>query len=1161
MRLKRVRIFGFKTFADRTEFDLSGGVVAVVGPNGCGKSNLVDAILWGLGEGNARALRAQTGQDVIFSGSPKRKPVGFAEVTLLFDNEDGALPIDTPEVAITRRLTRAGDSEYSINKRVCRQRDIYDLLADSGLGRAGYAIVGQKEIDSALSASADDRRAWVDEAAGVQRYRTRKIESQRRLSQAKEHLERVHDILRELESQREPLKEEAEEAIRYKSLSASLREVEIGLLVQEIALATADFEEAERRLVESARLSREEVERAGRLEGQSRIALVRLGEVEAELELLRQGHQKLLTQLERLQADRRLAEQRLETIHEQETGLEGDAVGAEARIREAEAEHQETTLRAAEAATALSRLREELAGVGDAAKALANELKVAEEELERARRIQTLRLKAEAEEEHRANRRKLIKRELDGINATLPDLEAAIEEARNAWQEVASAGMSRQSGIEEAERAIARIVREEEADAAEVRKAMAERASLEGRKRGIEATIDAHEGLAQGPRAVMEAVERRLLDGRYIPVGEAVEAERDVALAIETALGGSANDLICDDPQDAKRAIEWLKANRAGRATFQPIPLMRTYERSYELKRMLGERGVVGVASDLVQCAGRNRPVIESLLGRVVIVETIDDALKLARTAGWSRLVTLEGEVVHSGGAVSGGQTRNQSYGLVQRKADLIEIEDELARLGTKIRDFEGRSADRRRKKDEFVRQAEALRNNSKENQSEVQQAHAFLQTLEGERKSALKEREKLERERSELDGLHRELPEVDVPAAEQRRDTALKAVAAKSADAEVAEQRLREAEDRDRHAKSQLEASTRRVRAAYEAEQIRARRAGNLGPEKERLQQEVARIQHEREQTEVQIADSEAKVEKAREARHLLQEEATELSTQAREARENAVVVGNAAHQSEVARTRADAKRTSATLRLADEYGLTYEMASSGELPAVPEDAQTIVNRLRREIRAMGDVNLGAIEAFERLSQRFEELGAQSRDIEDGMAQVEAAIRELDKLTRDRFLNTFAALEIEFSLAYQKLFGGGEGKIALSEPDNVLESGIDLLITLPGKRRQPLQLLSGGERSLAAMAFLFALLKVKPSPLVVLDEVDAPLDGRNVERFASALQDLTDRTQFIVITHNHTTIVSAGVLIGVAMQEPGISMLLPVRLPDAVQISNGPTV
>jgi len=1153
MRLKRVRIFGFKTFADRTEFSLEGGVVAVVGPNGCGKSNLVDAILWGLGEGNSRHLRAATSQDVIFSGSSNRKPVGFAEVNLLFDNEDGALPVDTPEVSINRKLNRSGDSEYSINKQPCRLRDIYDLLADSGLGRAGYAIVGQKEIDSALSASAEDRRAWVDEAAGVQRYRARKVESQRRLASANDHLSRVADILRELEGQREPLREEAEIAQRYKSLVASLREIEIGLLVDEIARAIAEIKEQEARLEDSAKVSHSERLRAESLDRKVQDAGFAISELERELDTIRSLQQGSLTAIERSEANRRLLEQRLASLSEQGKSLADDGEGVAKRIAEAEAENSELRRESEGQAEALANLQIEVAGAGEESQRLRAILKKAESELETGRAAHARRLRLEAAESHAKDRKKQVEREIKGIDEAIPELEEAIAGAQAEFERLAKAGEDRHGAIKAAEAKLLEIRQAEERDAQNVRKSLADKASLEGRRRGIEATIDAHEGLTQGSRAVLEAVERNLIQGEYIAVGEAVETDREYALAIETALGASSNDLICADQSEAKRAIEWLKHHRAGRATFQPIPLMRPVEPSFELRRLLGEKGILGRASELVSCRGAHRPVIDSLLGRVVIVEDLDTALRFAKTSGWSRMVTLDGEVVHGSGAVTGGQTSRQGYGVVQRKADLAELGEQLEKLEKVVREFDTRSS--RRNQDRLRVEAEiaAVRTEMSASQGEINEARSYLQTLSDEKRSSDRSREKLIKEIEALDApAGEEVAAVDIPALEGARDAALRELAGKSADAEQAEIRLREGESLLHQARARLQAGERRLSAAREAEDSRAKRLQNLEPEK-------LRIQAEREVTEAALAeamqskaDADRRFEKAQIDRRGLLEESLRLSEEAKAARANAQAVADAAHHAELARTRAESKKAASLQRIFEEYSITEEeaIAQQGQ-HEVPLDATSVVARFRREIRSMGDVNLGAIEAFERLSTRFDELEAQQNDILEGIAQVESGIRELDKLTRDRFMTTFAGVEVAFSEMFQKLFGGGEGRIALTDPEHVLDTGIDLLITLPGKKRQPLQLLSGGERSLSAMAFLFALLKVKPSPLVVLDEVDAPLDGRNVERFAETLRDFTDNTQFIVITHNQTTMESANVLLGVTMQDPGISMLVPAQLPS----------
>jgi len=1152
MRLKRVRLYGFKTFADRTEFSLEGGVVAVVGPNGCGKSNLVDAILWGLGEGSARQLRAQTGQDVIFSGAKGRKPVGYAEVTLIFDNEDRALPIDASEVSITRKLTRGGDGEYHINGQSCRLRDVHDLLADSGLGRAGYAIVGQKEIDAALSASAEDRRAWVDEAAGVQRYRARKVEALRRLATAQDHLQRVADVIRELEEQAGPLRGEAETARRFRELQTQLRAVEVGLLVHEAAEGLREMENFEAKIAEAERLAEAETLRATSLEAEVRKTGGEVSEIELEMDSVRGLQQGSLTALERAEADLRLAAERGRSLDALEATLTADGEAANERLAEAEADASHTKEAHTEDERIFLELRTSLAGVGQEARDLTQALVEAERNLARTREAESRRLREEAARGHREVRRIAIRRELAGIASTLPDIEAGLAEADTAVEAARDALAAAQKAPKAIETAMADIRAEEEKDARSVRQAMAEKATMEGRRRGIEATLDAHEGLTQGTRAVLEASERGILSAKYVAVGEAVEADRDVALAIETALGGSANDLIVEHDSDAKAAIAWLKEHRAGRCTFQPIPLMRPSEPSFEFRRLLNERGVVGRASELVSCAPAHRPVIDSLLGRIIIVEDIDDALRHARTSGWSRLVTLDGEVVHSGGAVTGGQHARAGYGLVQRKAELGDLQNEIERLDRAVREFDGRSAKRSQRLEAERAALVEAQKATRTTAAELDEALAFARGLNEEKRLAERERERLQRELDGHDGDEVATQPVDLAGAETQRDEALRALAAKSADAEQAEARLREAEARVAQSQARYLAAERRLAGARAGEADRARRLEGLAPEREEAKAAGERAAEIREHARTNRAEADARLAMLAEARKERLEASLRLSEEAKHARDNAVGVADGIHKAELGRARADSRRAAALQRLAEEYNLDEEQADAqaGQVE-LPEDALSVVNRLRRDLRAMGDVNLGAIEAFERLDARLSELTGQQEDVLSGIAGVEASIRELDKLTRDKFADTFVRVRDEFAIMFLQLFGGGEGVLSLTDPEKMLESGIDISVTLPGKRRQALNLLSGGERSLCTVALLFALLRVRPSPLVVLDEVDAPLDGRNVERFANTLADFTEHTQFIVITHNPTTIERAPIWLGVTMQE-GVSMLLPTKVGDS---------
>jgi chromosome segregation protein len=1152
MRLKRVRIFGFKTFADRTEFDLDGGLVAVVGSNGCGKSNLVDAILWGLGEGNSRQLRAGTGTDVIFNGSAKRKPIGFAEVTLFFDNEDGVLPIDSAEVSVTRRLTRSGDSEYRINKTVCRQRDVFELFADSGLGRAGYAIVGQREIDSALSASAEERRGWVDEAAGVQRYRARKTEAQRRLAAAKTHLERTADILRELEHQREPLRNEAEVAKRYKSVLTSLRQVETDLLMLEVVKAVREAAEHGLRVDETLRLSDLEAQRTEKIDVQIKATGEKISELEQEMDAIRSAQQGHLTAIERADADLRLAAQRLSSLDSTEDELGGEAETHAARIAEAEAEVVLASDEATKEAAGLESAYALEANSGEEAKAVTVSLKAIDVRLNEAKAHEAKRLRQAAEYAHRQDRIGQAKRELAGIVSSETDLAEAVTSAEVSEAE-AKAGREEQQKLREAhEQAIRGLLQEEDQAAAAQRKALGERASLEGRIRGLEATLESHEGLSQGPRAVLDAAKRNILSGSYTPVGEAVVTDPEVALAIETALGGAVNDLIVDDETEAKEAIAWLKQNRAGRATFQPIPLMRVQEPGGDLLNLLRSAGVVGRAADLVKVPAKFRPVIESLLGRVVVTETLDDALQLARGRGrpFSRIVTLEGEVVNAGGAVSGGVGGKAAYGMVQRKADLERLHEELAKHQQTLAKAESETQRRSVARQELNQKLESARLAEKEAQASLAEAREFANALREEWNSAGRSKQRLERELASLESAHEEpLAEVDIAGIEAERQELLKTLATLSADRDAANARLEEARTRSAQAKARLHAAERRLTVAIEAEQGRTRKLEALGPERERLQAVMTTRTVDRDVADRSLKGAEQGLLERQNRRRELLEQSLNLAEEARAARDTIKSLADATHNAELNRARAESRRAAALARLMEEYGLNEEDALEAEPQLnVPDDAASVVSRLRRELKAMGDVNLGAIEAFDRLTERFTELEAQQEDILAGIADVEKSIAELDGLTREKFATTFASLQVAFSALFQRLFGGGEGRLELTDPSAMLESGIDLIVTLPGKKRQPLNLLSGGERSLCAGAFLFALLEVKSSPLVVLDEVDAPLDGVNVERFANLLKDFSNKIQFVVITHNPTTIAAAPVWLGVTMNEPGCSMLVPYQ-------------
>lgn len=1152
MRLKRVKISGFKTFADRTEFELDGALTSVVGPNGCGKSNLVDAILWGLGEGNARHLRAQSGVDVIFSGSSRRKPVGLAEVSLHFDNEDGSLPVPTSEVVISRRLNRAGESEYSINRMTCRLRDVLELLADSGLGRAGYSIVSQKEIDSALAASADERRAWVDEAAGVQRYRTKKVESQRRLASAREHLIRVADILRELEVQRQPLEQEAQVAAKYKAATAALKEIESGILIQELAKAHNDIVTLEERRRTAKELIEKEARETARMESELAAIGESISALESDMDSLRASVQGAITLEERVEADLRVGEQKLIAFDSLQSSLFEEQEGAKARIAEIEHEIVLLTAEAEAESKCFGALATSLSGAKEEALELKRRLDELEDMVAAARRAESERMRREEEVKVSRGRAKEIQEELKGIEAALPELEEGFAQAQISLE-------TAQLELKELSESIAACIasREEiEVQAASIedtkRKLASERAFLDGRRRGIEATLEAHEGLAHGSRAVLEATERGKLEGSFVPVAEAITVEGPLVRAVETALGSAANDLIVESNTQALAAIDYLKGRSLGVATFHPRNILKG-TKSTGQEKVNAPNGAIGFASRLITCADENRAVIEGLLGRVLLCENIEKALTIANDGRWDRIITLDGEVVFSSGAISGGRSNSAKNGLLHRRSELADVISQIEGLDNELAELETKT--------ETLMQYRAL--HSEELAELKQRQHAAGKDVEEAAKWASAIKEELAaaqrsgaRLRSELQSLSAieftasNLPEQSIEELERLRTEAVRAFAMKSADAEQGAARITEAETRAKVAAERLAGAQRRLEVAHAADQNRLTKLTSIDPERKRVRKEIERAEEELKAARDKRAQLDSALGKVSAQRSELLEASHRMSEDLRSLRLSAGDAAEAAHQAELAWARAEARRANAAERLLDEYGITTEQAldSAGGIE-LPPDAASLGARLRREIKAMGEVNVGAIEAFERVSARIVELFEQKTDIESGIEEIEQSIAELDKLTRSRFETTFEAVQTAFREIFERLFPGGRGDLILTNPNSTLESGIEVDVQLPGKKKQRLELLSGGERALCATAFLFSLLRVKPSPLVVLDEVDAPLDGRNVEKFIELLKDFASDIQFIVITHNRTTIGECPVWLGITMNEPGVSTLVPVKV------------
>lgn len=1134
--LRKLKLYGFKSFADRTELEFDPKLLAIVGPNGCGKSNIVDAILWGLGEHNPRNLRAESAADVIFAGSARRKGLGYAEVQLLFDNEDGALPYPAAEVCVTRRVTQDGQGEYLINGKACRQKDIVDLFADTGLGRTGYAIVSQREVDAVLSAQPEQRRALLDEAAGVQRFRARREETVKRLEQASYHLQRAQDLLNEIERQIKPMERQAADAIAYREARDRLRQLEVGLLLRDLHRLA----ESTRRLQLDLGDLSGELERvdAAILQGEERARLIAdaLVDAEKELDRVRSIQQGAHTEAERAESKLALAAERLASLRALLTSHEEhDAVATteiqrlreELQLAEERLEHARQELAAHTPsldAELLARLNTELAAKVEEQAALRRaELEYNRVEAERKQGVlQICRLRDEASE---------LRRRQNSLSTLSCELQEAYEQASRTLSSV-------QAEAEAAALEVEKLTEQRQQVLAEVmiaeKEYAAQRATLEALRGAIPGDacgVLLEEGLAEdAPR-----------------VAAAIRVGPEYRKALDAALGPAAAALLAGSFDHAEGLWDALAALGRGRgAVAYPAKGEDGCEEALRAEALAA--GALGLAADFVEAEEPCLSVVRRLLHGVVVARDRAAARVLSELeGGWRRIVTLSGEVIYREGLAEAGDF----LGRVAIEAELREIA-ELAETGrvkvetlhARIRELEHRLGLALSTRSDANRRLAEARNAAEQAGAKVQEAQGELRFL-SERVERL---EALIHEQSQR--LQKEVEPVD-PQAAEKLEAEISDLRAQIASLEADARRS----DRDREALAARVRDTQAEVARLTARlaQSELTREEGLAKQQDLLRQ-MEQAEAERHELEALLAAAEAAkqeadiaYEAARSTRANLLEESFQATEAVKSLRLDRETMLSRNHELELERAKAEIRRANVLKSLAEEHEIGEEEAEEMLRDfRLPEGAMAEAAALRRELRRLGDVNLGAVEALDSLKERRNSLVTQRDDLLESRDCILAAMQEIEAATKSRFLETFQAVSREFEAVFGRLFDGGIGQLKLTNPDAVMSSGVDIEVQLPGKRRQRMELLSGGERALTAIALLFALLRVRPSPLCILDEVDAPLDGRNVERFCEMLRELAEEMQFLVVTHNPVTIEAAQVWYGVTMQEPGVSTVVP---------------
>ncbi len=1176
MRLSALQLLGFKSFPDKTELRFEPGITAIVGPNGSGKSNIVDAIRWVLGEQSSRALRSPRTPDLIFNGTATRKPLGMAQVTLLLDNTDESLPLPFSEVAVTRRVYRSGESEFLINGEPVRLKDIHDLFLGTGLGKGGMAVVGQGEVDSVLSAHPQDRRALLEETAGTSRYQAQKREAVQKLGQAQADLERVRDLVAELSARAQDLSVQAEAAARWRELSAALRQHQTARVAREWIAASQRWERGAEQLA-AARASLDAAERE-------------LAAAEAAAEERRAELARAETDLEDARQALALAESRraelvhgLELAEVQAAGIARQLAGIEADRKRRTQEQQEAARRVEELASQIAAQEAAVLAWREQAAAQERELAAYEAQhqevavqLEQARaevievlqrlahfRNELRRLDGEIKGEH-ARRERLgaalaaLATERDAAKAALAEAEAAsaAHAARlHEHKSRAEAAQAALAGLRQALTEARRSVDQIRAQLSEVR----------ATRQALERLEESHAGYQPAVKAVLGAAPP--LPGLVGTVAQLLVVPARVETAIHVALGASLQYLVMADEQAVQRAIDFLKARRAGRATFLALETLRGRPWPAEHADVLRTPGVVGRAAELVDHDPAVRIVADHLLGRTLVVEALPRALELARrlSAG-VRLVTLAGELVVPGGPVTGGSASTDGGG------GLLARRRELRDLAERARKLQGQLAEAEQAALAVAAQVEAIEEQLAAARAAAQEEEVALARQRQLQQSLAKDLERLEKsialnleERAEAEAAAAQAAQrlaglqEEVAALEAREDELRQALA------DLTEQSRREEEGRRRRQdalseqRARLAAQEEALRGLQrEREQLTAQHAA-VGEEEARLAREEAALTAERERLVAEarrlatlLPEAEAAAAAARErvAGAMAALDGTKAqSASAESARQAAAKAAESAREHVWAMEAEHGRHQAALESLAErmaELGVAPEQAA--ELAAGGDGSPREIQRLQAELEALGAVNLAASEELAELEQRLAFLREQQADLERAAGSLEEAIARLDRISEERFTATLEQVASAFDAMFQQLFGGGRAQLSLVPPDG----GVDVHVQLPGRRIQHLLALSGGERALTAIALLFAMLRVNPSPFYVLDEIDAALDEANLSRFRRLLEDAARTAQFIVITHRATTMEAATVLYGVTAAQPGVSTLVSLDLKQA---------
>lgn len=1178
MLLKSLELHGFKTFPDRIKLSFDKGITSIVGPNGSGKSNISDAIRWVLGEQSAKTLRCSKMEDVVFNGTDKRKKTGYAEVTLSIDNKDRILPFDGDEVAVTRRYYRSGESEYMINKATVRLRDIHELFMDTGLGRDGYSMIGQGKIDSIVASKSEERREIFEEASGISRYRYRKTEAERKLKSTEENLVRLRDIVGELEDRVGPLKKQSEKAQKFLVLSEEKKGLEIALWLNTLDNSANIIKEQDDKIdIQRAQYENAEQELAN-ISSETESIYLKNGEITSKIDTIRRNISQFESEVSNNNALISVAnndiEHNKETITRLETEIEqldNSFTEIESQIKEKKENVEKLKLNIEEKQKEYNEVSENLNTISVDASRSGDE-------------IQELNSKLAELSQKSANAKVVLltsdssinelNERIETLNSSLSEKESNLETTSKMLEDYKAQGKDSAEKVERLSNSIKGLelkinnlkARNENS------KGEIDRLTLDSneklRRANILEDLEKNlEGFAHSVKTVMNLSRHGKIGGIHGPVSRLIKVPTDYAVAIETALGGAMQNIVTGNEEDAKRAIRTLKENKGGRATFLPIATIKP--------RYLNENGIdscfgfVGVASDLCDCKDEYKGILQNLLGKIVIAEDLNSAVSIAKKYSYRfKVVTLDGQVVNAGGSLTGGSL-NKRTGLLSRASEIEKYRKEAKTLADKANELKeqysnsqqefakyeadilGTRGDLSTEQQELIRlrteykacqnEYDSLVSSIDFTKNEIVECENKISNLQKDKETADKEFSAFEEEianiektTSNLTGNRLALTEKREQLSEKLQNIRLEIVTFEK-DKEALISEIRTSEYNSQHQTERKENLRNQIVSVNSNIDIINKKIESYTNISNNYQDKIAEFNNA--------------IEKLNGDKEKFEKKSVELRQKEKDLNSTREVSGRELARLEERKINLQKQYDDIIAKLWDEYELTKRQAE--EISIEIENVSTArkrLNEIKSSIRGLGSVNVSAIEEYKEVSERYEFLGAQVSDVEKSKNEIERLINDLTKQMKDAFIENFHEINKHFGETFKELFGGGTASLELANPDDILNSGIDIIAHPPGKIVVHLEALSGGEKALVAIALYFSIMKVRPAPFCVMDEIEAALDDVNVDRFAQYMRRMTDRTQFITITHRRGTMEESDVLYGVTMQDEGISKLLELR-------------